>query len=212
MIFQSFLFYFFNSFMIISAIMVVSATNAVYSIFFLILVFVNATFIMFLLNTEFLALTIILVYIGAVAVLFLFVVMMLDIKQIDKKEKNVFFFLPINIVIGFIILMTIYLILFKDLTFNLTSINPELIYLNWINLITPFSNIELIGQFLYTYGFLYFIQAGLILLLAMIGAIVLTMQTGQVIRRQHISEQVSRNINNSFFTIRQKNANSTSKR
>lgn len=198
--------------MIISAIMVVSATNAVYSIFFLILVFVNATFIMFLLNTEFLALTIILVYIGAVAVLFLFVVMMLDIKQIDKKEKNVFFFLPINIVIGFIILMTIYLILFKDLTFNLTSINPELIYLNWINLITPFSNIELIGQFLYTYGFLYFIQAGLILLLAMIGAIVLTMQTGQVIRRQHISEQVSRNINNSFFTIRQKNANSTSKR
>ena len=150
MIFQSFLFYFFNSFMIISAIMVVSATNAVYSIFFLILVFVNATFIMFLLNTEFLALTIILVYIGAVAVLFLFVVMMLDIKQIDKKEKNVFFFLPINIVIGFIILMTIYLILFKDLTFNLTSINPELIYLNWINLITPFSNIELIGQFLYT--------------------------------------------------------------
>lgn len=212
MIFQSFLFYFFNSFMIISAIMVVSATNAVYSIFFLILVFVNATFIMFLLNTEFLALTIILVYIGAVAVLFLFVVMMLDIKQIDKKEKNVFFFLPINIVIGFIILMTIYLILFKDLTFNLTSINPELIYLNWINLITPFSNIELIGQFLYTYGFLYFIQAGLILLLAMIGAIVLTMQTGQVIRRQHISEQVSRNINNSFFTIKQKNANSTSKR
>ena len=212
MIFQSFLFYFFNSFMIISAIMVVSATNAVYSIFFLILVFVNATFIMFLLNTEFLALTIILVYIGAVAVLFLFVVMMLDIKQIDKKEKNVFFFLPINIVIGFIILMTIYLILFKDLTFNLTSINPELIYLNWINLITTFSNIELIGQFLYTYGFLYFIQAGLILLLAMIGAIVLTMQTGQVIRRQHISEQVSRNINNSFFTIKQKNANSTSKR
>jgi NADH-quinone oxidoreductase subunit J len=150
MILQSILFYFFNSFMIISAIMVISSTNAVYSIFFLILVFVNATFILFLLNAEFLALTIILVYIGAVAVLFLFVVMMLDIKQIDKKEKNIFFFLPINLIIGFIILITIYLILFKDLTFNLTSINNDLIYLDWINLITPFSNIELIGQFLYT--------------------------------------------------------------
>lgn len=204
MILQSILFYFFNSFMIISAIMVISSTNAVYSIFFLILVFVNATFILFLLNAEFLALTIILVYIGAVAVLFLFVVMMLDIKQIDKKEKNIFFFLPINLIIGFIILITIYLILFKDLTFNLTSINNDLIYLDWINLITPFSNIELIGQFLYTYGFFYFIQAGLILLLAMIGAIVLTMQSGQIIKRQHISEQVSRNVNNSFFIIKQK--------
>ena len=100
--FQNCLFYFLESFLILSAIMVISTTNAIYSIFFLILVFCNATFLLLLLNAEFLALTIILVYIGAVSVLFLFVVMMLDIKQIDKKEKNLFFFVPINIIIGFI--------------------------------------------------------------------------------------------------------------
>lgn len=201
MLCQDILFYFFESFMIISAIMVISSTNAVYSIFFLILVFCNATFLLLLLNAEFLALTIILVYIGAVAVLFLFVVMMLDIKKIDKKEKNMFFFLPINIIIGFIMLISIYLILFKDLTFSLSPINPEYLYFNWVELITPLSNIEIIGQYLYTYGFLYFIQAGLILLLAMIGAIVLTMESGQKMKRQHIAEQTSRNIKNSFFIL-----------
>lgn len=211
MLFQTFLFYFFNSCMIISAIMVISTVNAVYSIFFLILVFCNATFLLLLLNAEFLALTLILVYIGAVAVLFLFVVMMLDIKQIDRKEKNIFFFLPMNIIIGFIMLISIYLILFKDLTFNIVPFDPNLFYINWIEILTPFSNIEVIGQFLYTYGFFYFIQAGLILLLAMIGSIVLTMQKGYLIKRQHISEQVSRNINNSFFIIKQKNENTTTK-
>jgi NADH-quinone oxidoreductase subunit J len=204
MAFQSILFYFFASFLITSSIMVVTTTNAVYSIFFLILVFCNATFLLLLLNVEFLALTLILVYIGAVAVLFLFVVMMLDIKQIDKNEKNIFFFLPINIIIGFIMLISIYLILFKDLTYNLTENIYDFNHFNWFDILTPLSNIELIGQFLYTFGFFYFIQAGIILLLAMIGAIVLTMQKGQAIRRQHISEQLSRQIVNSFFVIQKK--------
>jgi NADH-quinone oxidoreductase subunit J len=184
--------------------MVVTTTNAVYSIFFLILVFCNATFLLLLLNVEFLALTLILVYIGAVAVLFLFVVMMLDIKQIDKNEKNIFFLLPINLIIGFIMLISIYLILFKDLTYNLTENMYDFNHFNWFDILTPLSNIELIGQFLYTFGFFYFIQAGIILLLAMIGAIVLTMQKGQAIRRQHISEQLSRQIVNSFFVIQKK--------
>ena len=202
MIFKSILFYFFASFLITSSIMVVTTTNAVYSIFFLILVFCNATFLLLLLNVEFLALTLILVYIGAVAVLFLFVVMMLDIKQIDKNEKNIFFLLPINLIIGFIMLISIYLILFKDLTYNLTENIYDFNYFNWFDMLTPLSNIELIGQFLYTFGFFYFIQAGVILLLAMIGAIVLTMQKGQDIRRQHISEQLSRQVVNSFFVIK----------
>jgi NADH-quinone oxidoreductase subunit J len=204
MAFQSILFYFFASFLITSSIMVVTTTNAVYSIFFLILVFCNATFLLLLLNVEFLALTLILVYIGAVAVLFLFVVMMLDIKQIDKNEKNIFFLLPINLIIGFIMLISIYLILFKDLTYNLTENIYDFNHFNWFDILTPLSNIELIGQFLYTFGFFYFIQAGIILLLAMIGAIVLTMQKGQAIRRQHISEQLSRQIVNSFFVIQKK--------
>jgi len=202
MAFQSILFYFFASFLITSSIMVVTTTNAVYSIFFLILVFCNATFLLLLLNVEFLALTLILVYIGAVAVLFLFVVMMLDIKQIEKNEKNIFFLLPINLIIGFIMLISIYLILFKDLTYNLTENIYDFNYFNWFDMLTPLSNIELIGQFLYTFGFFYFIQAGVILLLAMIGAIVLTMQKGQDIRRQHISEQLSRQVVNSFFVIK----------
>jgi len=202
--FQNFLFYFLESFLILSAIMVISTTNAIYSIFFLILVFCNATFLLLLLNAEFLALTIILVYIGAVSVLFLFVVMMLDIKQIDKKEKNLFFFVPINIIIGFSILLIIYFLLFKDLTYILNISSYKYFYYEWSNIIYSFSNIELLGQFLYTYGFTYFIQSALILLLAMIGAIVLTMQTNQSIKRQQISEQLSRNINNSFFIITKK--------
>ena len=202
--FQNFLFYFLESFLILSAIMVISTTNAIYSIFFLILVFCNATFLLLLLNAEFLALTIILVYIGAVSVLFLFVVMMLDIKQIDKKEKNLFFFVPINIIIGFSILLIIYFLLFKDLTYILNISSYKYFYYEWSNIIYSFSNIELLGQFLYTYGFTYFIQSALILLLAMIGAIVLTMQTNQNIKRQQISEQLSRNLNNSFFIITKK--------
>ena len=208
--FDKLLFYFFESFMLISAILVVTTNNAVYSIFFLILVFFNATFILLLLNAEFLALTLILVYIGAVAVLFLFVVMMLDIKQIDKKNHNIFFSLPINIFIGFIMLVSIYLILFNDLTFNLDNIDINLTYINWVDIIYPFSNIEVIGKYLYTYGFLYFILAGVILLLAMIGAIVLTMKTNQTIKRQHISEQTSRQINNSFFIIKKLKLNENS--
>lgn len=101
-------------------------------------------------------------------------------------------------------LISIYLILFKDLTYNLTENIYDFNHFNWFDILTPLSNIELIGQFLYTFGFFYFIQAGIILLLAMIGAIVLTMQKGQAIRRQHISEQLSRQIVNSFFVIQKK--------
>jgi NADH-quinone oxidoreductase subunit J len=201
--FNTLLFYFFSSFILISAIMVISATNALYSVFFLILVFCNATFILLLLNVEFLALTLILVYIGAVAVLFLFVVMMLDIKEINKNEKNIFFSLPINIIIGIIILSEIYLILFNDLTLNLTPLTNRLEFENWFNFINPISNLEAIGQILYTYYFIYFIQAGIVLLIAMIGSIVLTMQFNKFNKRQQISEQISRQVSKSYFLIKQ---------
>jgi NADH-quinone oxidoreductase subunit J len=207
MIFEIILFYFFSSFILLSAIMVITADNAIYSVLFLILTFCNSTLLLLLLNAEFLAFTIILVYIGAVAVLFLFVVMMLDIKQITKYDKNIFFLIPSNLIIGIIIFVEIYLILFKDLTFNL---NPtlgidNLIYINWFDLINSMSNIEMIGQIMYTYYFIYLFQAGLILLLAMIGAIVLTMSTNSNSRRQHISEQISRNVKYSYFTIIEEN-------
>lgn len=199
MILQNILFYFFESFLIISAIMVITTNNAIYSIFFLILVFSNATCLLLLLGAEFLALIIILVYIGAVAVLFLFVIMMLDVKHIDKKEKNFFTILPINLIIGFTFLSCLYFVIFKDLTYNLKPVEERIYFFNWIKSIHSFSNIEVIGQYLYTYGFLYFLTAGLILLVAMIGSIILTINIDKTIKRQQVNEQIARNINYSYF-------------
>ena len=137
--------------------------------------------------------------------LFLFVVMMLDIKQINKYEKNIFFSLPISISIGLIIFLEIYLILFYDLTYNLTPIlKNENISFNWFNIFDSLTNIEMIGQLMYTYYFIYLMLAGLILLIAMIGSIVLTMTTNFKIHRQQISEQVSRNVYKSYFLINTK--------
>jgi len=198
---ENILFYFFESFLIISSIMVITSTNAMYSIFFLILVFTNATCLLLLLGAEFLALVIILIYIGAVAVLFLFVIMMVDIKHIDKKEKNFFSKLPINILIGFVLLTCLYFVIFNDLTFDLKPTDTQIKFYNWLKHVHSFSNIETVGQYLYTTGFLYFLLSGIILLVAMFSSIILIININKSVKRQQINEQIIRKVNNSIFLI-----------
>lgn len=187
------LFYFFSILSIVSAIMVIGSRNPVHSVLFLILVFCNATGLFLLLKVEFIAMIFLMVYVGAVAVLFLFVVMMLNIKVIELSE-NVLRYLPLGGVVGFIFFLQVLSIIDNDLvtfthfSFKSTSIDV----FNWADAINHVSNIVSLGKIMYTYYAYLFIVAGLILLVAMIGAIVLTMYKRSNVKRQDILSQLTR--------------------
>ena len=178
--------------------MVISARNPVHSVLFLILVFMNASALLLLIEAEFIAIIFIVVYVGAIAVLFLFVVMMLDIK-IAESSRDFYKYLPFGSLIGFIFFVEIFLVVNVDLPAPISGYTLDPQYVNWGQLIDPVTNIEALGQILYTYYFIYFLIAGLILLVAMIGAIVLTMQFNRQVRRQVVYRQVSRNFENAIF-------------
>lgn len=192
------LFYIFSTLSVVSAIMVISARNPVHSVLFLILVFMNASALLLLIEAEFIAIIFIVVYVGAIAVLFLFVVMMLDIK-IAESSRDFYKYLPFGSLIGFIFFVEIFLVVNGDLPAPISGYTLDPQYVNWGQLIDPVTNIEALGQILYTYYFIYFLIAGLILLVAMIGAIVLTMQFNRQVRRQVVYRQVSRNFENAIF-------------
>jgi NADH-quinone oxidoreductase subunit J len=187
MIVQSIFFYLFAGLCVACAVMVISARNPVHSVLFLILAFVSASGLFVLMGAEFLAMILIVVYVGAVAVLFLFVVMMLDVDFAELKQ-GVLQYLPIGFVIGGIFLAELLLVVFAwvigpDVSKAITSPIPP---------IDKISNTEAIGLVLYTRYAYYFEVAGLILLVAMVGAIVLTLQHRVRVRRQNVSEQVAR--------------------
>lgn len=167
----------------------------------MILVFVNVIFLLICLQAEFLALTFVIVYVGAVAVLFLFVVMMLNIKVTELNKELVHYF-PIGGLVGIIFLMNIFLILLSNgvnspLDLSLTK---NLTYKNWFEFIDSPTNIEVIGQLIYTHQVFYFLLCGLVLLVAMIGAIVLTSQSrDKSVRVQQVFHQLSRNSKNAIF-------------
>ena len=188
------LFYLFSFLTLTSAFMVIGSRNPIHSVIFLILVFCNAAGLLVLLQVEFLAMIFLIVYVGAIAVLFLFVVMMLNIKIIELNE-NLIRYLPIGSIIGLIFLLELFLILDKDLIplFNLNIANNLKLIL-WSLKVQYITNIEVLGSLLYTYYFYLFIVASLILLVAMIGAIVLTLTKETKAKRQDIFSQVSRNI------------------
>lgn len=183
------LFLVFSFIILFSAIMVVSTRNPIHSILFLILVFVGSSGILLMVGVEFLALMFIVVYVGAIAVLFLFVIMMLNVKIIELNE-NLIRYLPISGLISFIFIIEFFILLDSNSLFDLTYYVD---YINWVNELNSLSNMELIGQLLYTYYFSLFIIVGLILLIAMIGPIVLTLNKIKIVRRQDIYEQVLRN-------------------
>nr|QYA17620.1 NADH dehydrogenase subunit 6 [Porphyra crispata] len=193
------LFWIFSIISLISACMVVSLSNAVYSVLFLIIVFCNTASILLLLGAEFLSFLFLIVYVGAIAVLFLFVVMMLNIKTSNVKINYSTIFL-IGIFISLILFIQIWTILqsdfeaYSNINISLVSSNFLLIT-SWIQENNLPSNTESIGLILYTSYSLIFIMCAFILLLAMIGSIVLTMNQRIGVKKQQISLQLYRNQN-----------------
>jgi NADH-ubiquinone oxidoreductase chain 6 len=186
------LFYIFSSFALISGVMVIQARNPVHSVLFLILVFFNAAGLLILLGLDFFAMIFLVVYVGAIAVLFLFVVMMLNIKLAEINEKKLRY-LPIGGLLGILFLLEIFLIVDNDLIPLLAyGEYANISYTEWSNLMETVTNIESVGEIIYTYYFYFFLVASLILLIAMIGAIVLTMHKGVSVKRQQVFAQNSR--------------------
>jgi NADH-quinone oxidoreductase subunit J len=181
----AFFFYLFSIAAIASATLVITARNPVHSVLFLILCFFNAAGLFVLLGAEFLAMILVVVYVGAVAVLFLFVVMMLDVDFVEMRE-GLAQFLPIGATIGLVLLVEIILLV------GTWTIAPELIANATAPTADGITNTQAIGQLLYTKYVFFFQMAGLILLIAMIGAIVLTMRHKPDVKRQVIADQVAR--------------------
>ncbi len=178
-------FYFFSAILIASSIMVIASKNPVHSVLFLILSFFNAAGLFVLLGAEFLAMILVVVYVGAVAVLFLFVVMMLDIDFADLK-KGALQYLPFGLLIG--------LILVAELVMagSVWVLKPATIAAKASATPAGVTNTEALGRILYTDYVYYFQIAGLVLLVAMIGAIVLTLRSRPGVRRQSIPQQNAR--------------------
>ena len=170
-------FYFFASFLIVTCISVIFSKNPVNSVLFLVLAFLNSTFLFILIGAEFVGIILAIVYIGAVAILFLFVVMMLDIQS-TTLMFNIKRYIPLALLFaGVILAEIIYLTVFKSSKSNLSEIVRS-----------PNNTVE-IGNVLYTKYFIDFQLSGVVLLLAMIGAIVLTHVYRPSIKRQNIEKQ-----------------------
>ena len=182
----SFFFYLFAAVAVASSVMVITARNPVHSVLFLILTFFNAAGIFLLLGAEFLAMILVVVYVGAVAVLFLFVVMMLDVDFVELRQGMVSY-LPAGATVSFIVLFELLLVL------GTWSLAPGSLHAAAAPAVVELSNTEALGQVLYTKYVFFFQAAGLILLVAMIGAIVLTLRHKEGVKRQNISVQVARN-------------------
>ena len=188
MIAHSIFFYIFSIVAIISAIMVTASKNTVHSVFFLILDFISISCLFIMIGAEFLGMIMLIVYVGAVAVLFLFVVMMLNVAQ----QKNQWFLsksssrhIPIGLIISAVIFFELMIVVggwkYKpNLVNNLPELNSEL------------SNTHLLGQVLYTDYIHIFQISGMILLIAMIGAIVLTYRQREGVKKQSYIKQISR--------------------
>lgn len=187
MIIQTIAFYAFAAVTVAAGVMVISARNPVHSVLFLILAFFNAAGLFVLMGAEFIAMILVIVYVGAVAVLFLFVVMMLDINFVELRQ-GFLQYLPIGALVGLVLLAELVLIfgswiVAPDSAERAASPTP---------LLTETTNTNALGRILYTDYVYLFQTSGLILLVAMIGAIVLTLRSREGVKRQRISAQVSR--------------------
>jgi NADH-quinone oxidoreductase subunit J len=181
------LFYGFAIMTVLSALMVITLRNPVHSVFFLILAFFNAAGLFVLLGAEYIAMTLVIVYVGAVAVLFLFVVMMLDVNFAELRQ-GFLKYLPMGAGVAGILFFELCVVFFLALSApeTLAPVRDAIPDASYIN------NTQSIGRLMYT-SYIYLFQiAGLILLVAMIGAIVLTLRHRPGVRRQRISRQVNR--------------------
>ncbi len=188
MVLQAVFFYLFAAVTVASGFMVIAARNPVHSVLFLILAFFNAAGLFILLGAEFLAMILVVVYVGAVAVLFLFVVMMLDVDFVALRQ-GFLQYLPVGGLVGLILLVELLLgvgawVIAPELPVQAAAPIPAL---------DQASNVQALGSVLYTRYVFFFQVAGLVLLVAMVGAIVLTLRHKEGVKRQDISAQVARN-------------------
>jgi len=193
MFFSELTFFFFSSSLIISSFLIILVNNPIYSVLFMISSFISAACILILLESEFLSLILIVIYLGAIAVLFLFVVMMLNIKIVDSV-KDVLKYFPI----GNFFIFSIMLLVFSSFT-NTFEQNPypESVlfnnYINWFDKLDSLSDIQTLGQIIYTYYSPQFLVSGLILLISVIGAVIMTVSHKKVnFKSQETFKQVSR--------------------
>ena len=187
MVVQALAFYLFAAVAIAAGVMVISARNPVHSVLFLILAFFNAAGLFVLLGAEFIAMILVVVYVGAVAVLFLFVVMMLDIGFAELRQ-GFLQYLPLGGLVGVVLLAELVMIaggwLFAPQVANTRAFpapTPEQV-----------TNTHALGRILYTDYIFLFQGAGMVLLVAMVGAIVLTLRARPGVRKQRIAEQINR--------------------
>lgn len=187
MIIQALAFYLFAAITVASGFMVIASRNPVHSVLFLILAFFNAAGLFVLMGAEFLGMLLVIVYVGAVAVLFLFVVMMLDINFVELRQ-GFLQYLPVGGMIGVVLLIELVMVL------GGWVVAPEArsVAADPIPALDQVTNTHALGAVLYTKYIYLFQGAGLILLVAMIGAIVLTLRSRPGVKRQSISEQVNR--------------------
>lgn len=175
-------FYMFAVFTVGSGVAVITSKNPVHSVFFLIFAFFNAAGLFVLMGAEFVALILVIVYVGAVAVLFLFVVMMLDIN-FEELRTGMRRYLMLGGILGVVFLMELIFVFSADLSgATVDKATPE----------DARSNTHALGEVLYTEYFFIFQLAGLTLLVAMIGAIVLTLRSRAGVRKQNVADQIAR--------------------
>ena len=182
---QALAFYLFSAILIASAIMVIASRNPVHSVLFLILSFFNAAGLFVLLGAEFLGMILVVVYVGAVAVLFLFVVMMLDVDFAELK-RGALQYLPFGGLIGLVLVVELVM------AGSVWVLQPAALAAKAHATPAGLTNTEALGRILYTDYVYYFQIAGLVLLVAMIGAIVLTLRSRPGVRRQNIAVQNAR--------------------
>jgi NADH-quinone oxidoreductase subunit J len=189
MLAHSLFFYFFSTIAVFAAIMVIVSRNTVYSVFFLILVFISISILFIMIGAEFLGMIMLIVYVGAVAVLFLFVVMMLNIvEQLTKQSSRKGFINNISVgsIVGIIVFLELLVVIggwkYKDTFAPLSAENLNL----------DISNTHALGNVLYTDYIHLFQISGMILLVAMIGAITLTFSKRENIKRQSYFDQIQR--------------------
>ena len=183
-----FFFYVFSVIAVASAVMVIASRNPVHSVLFLILCFVNSAGLFMLAGAEFLALILIVVYVGAVAVLFLFVVMMLDVDFAGLRQ-GMLQYAPVGVVVGIVLLLELLLVA------GSVALSPEVMSTSVIPIDATVENTRALGRVIYTRYVLLFQAAGGVLLVAMIGAIVLTLQHKPGVKRQDVIKQTSRKRN-----------------
>jgi len=192
-----FFFYLFSAVAIVSAVMVISARNPVHAVLFLILAFFNASGLFMLAGAEFLALILIVVYVGAVAVLFLFVVMMLDVDFVSMRQ-GILQYAPAGVIVGIVLLLELLLLAGSFV------VSPDVAGGAAVPIDGTVDNMRAIGQVLYTRYVFLFQGAAAVLLVAMIGAIVLTLKHKSNVKRQNPVDQVARRASETLEVVKVK--------